>query len=67
MSFGRAFRGAREGEAGYTLQPNEVVILKDESVKHGGSSYTDELILTNLNFQSGGKKKVTGSSGSTRS
>ena len=50
MSFGRVFRGAREGEVGYALQPNEVVILKDENVKHGGSSYTDELILTNLNL-----------------
>jgi hypothetical protein len=38
----------------YNLQPNEVVILKDESVAHGGSGlrsgYTNELILTNLNL-----------------
>ena len=36
----------------YNLQPNEVVLLKDESVMHGGflSGYTDELILTNLNL-----------------
>lgn len=36
----------------YDLQPNEVVILKDENVAHGGfrSAYTDELILTNLNL-----------------
>lgn len=38
--------------ARYNLQPNEVVFLKDESVMHGGfwASYTDELILTNLNL-----------------
>jgi hypothetical protein len=38
--------------ARYNLQPNEVVLLKDESVMHGGylSNYTDELILTNLNL-----------------
>lgn len=38
--------------AKYNLQPNEVVLLKDEHVMHGGfwSSYTDELILTNLNL-----------------
>lgn len=37
---------------GYNLQPNEVVLLKDESVCHGGffSAYTDQLILTNLNL-----------------
>jgi len=36
----------------YGLQPNEVVLLKDERVMHGGmwSSYTDELLLTNLNL-----------------
>lgn len=34
----------------YGLQPNEVVLLKDERVKHGGTwaGYSDELILTNL-------------------
>lgn len=38
--------------AKYRLQPNEVVLLKDDSVMHGGvlSSYTDELTLTNLNL-----------------
>ncbi|MFZ4841570.1 hypothetical protein [Mycetocola saprophilus] len=38
--------------AKYSLQPNEVVFLKDESVMHGGfwSAYTDELMLTNLNL-----------------
>lgn len=38
--------------AKYNLQPNEVVLLKDESVMHGGfwSAYTDELMLTNLNL-----------------
>ena len=38
--------------ARYNLHPNEVVLLKDESVMHGGflASYTDELILTNLNL-----------------
>ena len=36
----------------YNLQPNEVVILKDERVMHGSFTavYTDELILTNLNL-----------------
>lgn len=39
--------------ANYNLQPNEVILLKDESVRHGGGSlanYSDELILTNLNL-----------------
>ena len=38
--------------ARYNLQPHEVVLLKDESVMHGGfwSAYTDELMLTNLNL-----------------
>ena len=38
--------------ARYNLQPNEAVLLKDDSVMHGGlmSAYTDELILTNLNL-----------------
>lgn len=38
--------------ASYNLQPNEVVLLKDERIMHGGlwSAYTDELILTNLNL-----------------
>ncbi|MGW6175299.1 hypothetical protein ACWF5H_17565 [Arthrobacter sp. NPDC055138] len=38
--------------AKYNLQPNEVVLLKDERVMHGGflSAYTDELMLTNLNL-----------------
>lgn len=39
--------------ARYNLQPNEVMILKDEGVMHGGgfgASFTDELILTNLNL-----------------
>jgi hypothetical protein len=36
----------------YSLQPNEVVLLRDERVMHGGllAVYTDELILTNLNL-----------------
>jgi len=36
----------------YSLQPNEVVILKEERVMHGGALavYTDQLILTNLNI-----------------
>ena len=37
----------------YSLAPNEAVILKDTSVQHGTGfmrSYTDELILTNLNL-----------------
>lgn len=35
----------------YSLQPNEVVLLKDESVAHGGLGlYAHELILTNLNL-----------------
>jgi len=35
----------------YNLQPNEVVVLKSNRVLHGGvmATYTDELILTNLN------------------
>jgi hypothetical protein len=38
--------------AKYNLQPNESIIMKNESVLHGGvmASYTDELILTNLNI-----------------
>ncbi|MBX3116955.1 MAG: hypothetical protein KF808_06385 [Cryobacterium sp.] len=38
--------------AKYNLQPNEVVLIKDEKVMHGGffSAYTDELMLTNLNL-----------------
>ena len=38
--------------AKYSLQPNEAVLLKDESVAHGGffAGYTDELILTNLHL-----------------
>jgi hypothetical protein len=38
--------------ARYNLQPNEVILLKEVSVMHGGflSGYTDELILTNLNL-----------------
>lgn len=38
--------------ATYGLQPNEVVLLKEVAVSHGGvfSTYTDELILTNLNL-----------------
>jgi hypothetical protein len=36
----------------YDMQPNEVVILKKDRIRHGGfmASYTDELILTNLNL-----------------
>ncbi len=36
----------------FVLQPNEFVLIKDESVMHGGfwSGYTDELMLTNLNL-----------------
>lgn len=38
--------------AKYSLQPNEVLLLKDAQVAHGGiwSAYTDELMLTNLNL-----------------
>jgi hypothetical protein len=38
--------------AEYNLQPNEALLLKEERVRHGGTfaSYTDELILTNLNL-----------------
>lgn len=38
--------------AKYNLQANEYVVLKNNRVLHGGSraSYTDELILTNLNI-----------------
>lgn len=39
--------------AQYNLQPNEMMILKTEGVMHGGgfgSSFTNELILTNLNL-----------------
>lgn len=38
--------------AKYSLQPNEVMLLKDEHAMHGGflSAYTDELMLTNLNL-----------------
>jgi len=36
----------------YNLQPNESIIMKSDSVCHGGglAGYTDELILTNLNI-----------------
>ncbi len=36
----------------YSLQPNEVVLLKEEYVAHGGrlATSTDQLILTNLNL-----------------
>ncbi|MFC5930349.1 hypothetical protein [Cryobacterium melibiosiphilum] len=38
--------------ANYDLRPNEVVVLKETGIKHGGTfaSYTDELMLTNLNL-----------------
>lgn len=38
--------------AKYNLLPNESIILKSESVMHGGlmAAYTDELILTNQNI-----------------
>jgi len=38
--------------AHYSLEPNEYVLLKDESVMHGGfmAGHTDELTLTNLNL-----------------
>lgn len=38
--------------AKYNLQPDEVVVLKEENVLHGGfwAAYTDELILTNRNL-----------------
>lgn len=38
--------------ATYSLQQNEVVLLKEESVRHGGllASYSDELMLTTLNL-----------------
>lgn len=38
--------------ARYSFQPNESLLLKDEQVMHEGrwASYTDELILTNLNL-----------------
>lgn len=36
----------------YNLQPNEVMVLTEARVAHGGTfaGYTDELILTNLNL-----------------
>ncbi|HEX4442070.1 MAG TPA: hypothetical protein VHZ81_00725 [Galbitalea sp.] len=36
----------------YTLQPNEYVVMKSESVLHGGvmARHSDELVLTNLNI-----------------
>lgn len=38
--------------ANYNLHPNEVVVLKEARVNHGGmfAAYTDDLILTNLNL-----------------
>lgn len=38
--------------AKYNLQPDEIVLLKEQKVTHGGpfSAYTDELILTNQNL-----------------
>ena len=38
--------------AKYNLQPNEVVVLTESNVAHGGlmARYTDELMLTNLNL-----------------
>lgn len=38
--------------AKYNLQPNEILILREEGVMHGGvlASYTDELVLTNLSL-----------------
>lgn len=38
--------------AKYSLQPDEVVVLKEQNIMHGGflSVYTDELILTNRNL-----------------
>lgn len=38
--------------AKYDLQPNEVVLLREQNVMHAGSwpAYTNELILTNLNL-----------------
>ncbi|WP_313277894.1 hypothetical protein [Timonella senegalensis] len=38
--------------AEYSLQPNEVVLFKDEQVSHGGpwATYTHELMLTNLHI-----------------
>ncbi|MGI6118711.1 MAG: hypothetical protein ACOYBC_10045 [Bilifractor sp.] len=35
----------------YQLQPNEVIILRSENIAHGGrlASFSNELILTNLN------------------
>ena len=38
--------------AKYNLQPNEVVVLTESNVMHGGmmAVYTDELMLTNLNL-----------------
>lgn len=38
--------------ARYDLQPNEVVVLKEDNVMNGGTwaGYTDQLILTNLNL-----------------
>lgn len=36
----------------YVLQPNEVLLMKDVGVSHGGvfATFSDELILTNLNL-----------------
>lgn len=38
--------------AKYNLQPNESIIMKQERVLHGGrmATFTDELILTNINL-----------------
>ncbi len=38
--------------ASYNLQPNEALLLKEERVAYGGTfaSYTDELLLTNMNL-----------------
>lgn len=38
--------------ANYNLRPNEVVLLKEDRVLHGGrmATYTDELMLTNFNL-----------------
>ena len=53
--------------AKYNLQPNEVVVLTESNVSHGGflSAYTDELILTNVNLVLA-KKGILGNSKGVR-
>lgn len=51
----------------YSMQASEVVLLKDDCVAHAGrSSYSDELILTNLNLVVLKKKGMFGSAKEVR-